>query len=76
MVMDFTQNSEMVSIHEWNMAQLSVQFLNENFIRWARPHKGLWRGGLHVRRSRKPAENAAQRKKGHLWMDLGYRTMG
>ena len=52
----------------------SVQFINVNFFRWARPHKGLRRGLLYVRRSRKPAENAAQRKKGHLWVnteDLG-----
>ena len=55
-----------VPIREKWMAQLSVQFINENFFRWARPHKGFRRGVLYVRRSRKPAENAAQRKKGHL----------
>ena len=38
--------------------------------------KGLWRdkqgfsvSRTSVRRSRKPAENAEQGKKGHLWMD-------
>ena len=45
------------------------QFINEDFFRWARPHKGLWRDVLFVRRSPKPAENAARRKKGHLWME-------
>ena len=39
------------------------------FFRRARPHKGLRRGVLNVRRSRKAAENAARRKKGHLWME-------
>jgi len=48
---------------------LGVQFKNENFFRWARPHKGLRRGVQIVRRSRKPAQNAAQREKDHLWMD-------
>ena len=48
---------------------LNVLFINENFFRWARPHKGFRRGVLYVRRSRKPAENAVQREKGHLWMD-------
>jgi hypothetical protein len=43
--------------------------MNVNFFRWARPHKGLRRGVLFVRRSRKPAENTAQWKKGHLWME-------
>jgi len=51
------------------MALLSVQYINVDFFRWARPHKGLRRGVLYVRRSRKPAENAAQWKKDHLWMD-------
>ena len=45
------------------------QFINEDFFRWARPHKGLWRDVLFVRRSQKPAENAAQREKDHLWME-------
>jgi len=48
---------------------LGVRFINEDFFRWARPHKGLRRGVQTVRRSRKPAENAAQREKDHLWMD-------
>jgi len=41
-----------------------------------RPKKGLWRDKqgfvvrrTSVRRSRKPAENTEQDKKGHLWMD-------
>ncbi len=56
-------------IRDLFQAPLSVQFINEDFFRWARPHKGLRRGVLYVRRSRKPAENAVQRKKDHLWMD-------
>ena len=51
------------------MAQLSVQFINENFFRLAGPYKGLRRGARGVRRSRKPAENAAQWGKGYLRMD-------
>jgi hypothetical protein len=34
----------------------------------ARP-QGLRRGGRFVRRRQKLAENAAQREKGHLWME-------
>ncbi len=41
--------------------------------------KGLWRDKqgfsvrrTPVRRSRKPAENAEQGKKGHFWMDTNY----
>ena len=48
---------------------MGVQFRNEQFFRRARPHKGLRRDVLNVRRSRKAAENAARRKKGHFWMD-------
>jgi len=33
------------------------------------PRKAGQEGGMSVRRSRKPAENAEQDKKGHLWMD-------
>jgi hypothetical protein len=33
--------------------------INEDFCRWARPHKDLWRGVLGVRRSLKSAENPA-----------------
>jgi hypothetical protein len=51
---------------------LRVQFRNEQFFRRARPHKGFRRDVLNVRRSRKPAENAARREKGHLWMDNKY----
>jgi hypothetical protein len=58
-----------VPIRDLLKALLSVLFINENFFRWARPHKGLRRGVLYVRRSRKPAENAVQRKKDHFWMD-------
>jgi hypothetical protein len=46
---------------------ICVQFINEQFFRQARPHKGLWRGVLDVRRSRKAAENAARQKNGYLW---------
>ena len=56
-------------IHEGLKVLQSVLFINEDFFRWARPHKGMRRGVLYVRRSRKPAENAAQRKKDRLWMD-------
>ena len=47
----------------------SFKFENEQFFRCARPHKGLRRGVLVVRRGRKPAENAAHRKKGHFRME-------
>ena len=61
---------ELVSVHhERVMELLRAQFINMNFFRWARPHIGLRRGALIERRSRKPVENADQRKKGHLWMD-------
>ena len=55
----------LVPIRDLLKELLSVLFINENFFRWARPHKGLRRGVLYVRRSRKPAENAVQGKKGH-----------
>jgi len=30
-------------VYEWNgKTHLSVQFINEDFFRWARPHKGFW----------------------------------
>ena len=65
--------NSLVSIHERVMALLRVQFINEKFFRCAKPHKGLRRGVLIVRRSRKPADNPAlgvtQREKCHLWMD-------
>ena len=38
----------------------------------SRPHKGLQRGVLIVRRESKPAENAARRKKGHFQMETNY----
>ncbi len=57
------------------MALGSFQFINEDFFRWARPHKGFWRDVLFVRRSRKPAENAARREKDHLWMETIYEPM-
>jgi hypothetical protein len=62
-------NFYLVPIRDLFKALLSVQFINVDFLRWARPHKGLRCGVLYVRRSRKPAENAAQRKKDYLWMD-------
>jgi hypothetical protein len=62
-----------VPIRDLLKALLSVLFINENFFRWARPHKGLRRGVLYVRRSRKPAENAVQRKK-RPFMDGHYRV--
>ena len=59
-----------ISAHpETFFCTVCVQFRNEAFFRWARRHKGFRWGVLPVRRNRKHAENAAQRKKGHLWMD-------
>ena len=37
---------------------------------WARPHKGLWRGVLIVRRSRKPSENAGLVNRCYFWTDI------
>ena len=51
------------------MGQERVQFRNELFFHWARPHKGLCRDVLPVRGRQKPAENAAQLENSHLWMD-------
>ena len=48
--------------HEFTSLAFDIKVFNK-------PHKGFWRDILCVRRSRKPAENAAQRKKDHLWME-------
>ena len=59
------------------MNTMGVQFRNEQFLFWSRPHKGFRWGvrlyaaaGLFTSRRRNPAENAEQGKKGHLWMDI------
>jgi len=61
--------------YDFKMNTKCVQFRNELFLFWSRPHKGLWspHSGTgrrtFIRRSRKPAENAEQDKKSYLWMD-------
>jgi hypothetical protein len=56
------------------MALLSVQFINVDFFRWARPHPA-YRGGIcgeayfMYAAAGNPLRPAAQWKKDHLWMD-------
>ena len=55
---------------------LSGRSINEDFFRWARPHKGFrspptgQEGVQFVHRNRKPAENEVQWGKDHLWMAI------
>ena len=48
--------------NKWNC----FRFINEEFFRWARPHKDLRRGVHGVRRRRKFAENEVHWEKNYL----------
>ncbi|MGD8980193.1 MAG: hypothetical protein PVF42_01290 [Desulfobacterales bacterium] len=50
-------------------SEMSNFFVEQGRTRVCDPRISGQEGVLNVRRSRKAAENAARRKKGHLWMD-------
>jgi hypothetical protein len=54
--------------HRQEAGDISSIFLKAKAFN--KPHRGLRRGALIVRRGSKPAENAARRKKDHFRMEI------